>query len=394
MRFPNYSVAIVAYAEVGLKSSPVRARLENMLTRHLKAALKRRGAAFESIVRERGRIYILGGDSDLAAKLASRVFGIEYTAPALKSSSDIEAITGAALELAQAVLAEGDTFAVDARRVGEHPYTSKDLEVRVGAAILDHLGQERRLKVNLTNPAKTLYVEAREKAAYIYSQVYEGLGGLPYGSQGRVVALLTGDTSSALAAWLMMKRGAEVVPLYFDAPSLFGSQCLEEALLLAEVLREYVPDGRLRLTVVPFEEVAEAIRQVAAEGPLSTILLERAMYTAASHVSNLVRAEGLVTGCQPHPIEGYPPALLLGLRESANVPVYCPLIALSEAEISKLVEKIQLPPTPYRSRSPDEMKRGETSEASMEEIRLLESRGEISSKVAKALEGRRVVEVG
>ena len=394
MRLPNYKVAIVAYSEIGLKSRPVRAHLENLLIQHLRAALKRRGIATETITKEGGRIYIRGGESDTVARLASRIFGVEYSAPAFESSIDLDAIIDPALELANEIMVVGDSFAVDARRIGRHPYTSKDLEVKIGAEILGRLGQERGLRVNLKNPDKRIYIEAREKAAYIYSQVYGGVGGFPYGSQGRVVALLTCDLYSAVAAWLMMKRGTEVVPLYLDAPSILGSRCYEVTMSLVEALREYVPHGKLRLTLIPFEEVVKTIRSVVKDELRFRILYERAAYMLASELSKLIRGEGIVTGCCPHPTAGYPLELLLSLRESASVPIFCPIIGLGEVEVSKLIEAVRLPAVScFGGWERRVISSVGVPKVTVEEIKFLESRCGVNGKISEALEDRRTIEV-
>ncbi|MEM3737628.1 MAG: THUMP domain-containing protein [Candidatus Bathyarchaeia archaeon] len=394
MSTKHCNVAIVAYSEIGLKSKPVRAKLEDMLLRHLRAALRKREVPFESIRKERGRIYICSGEPYAAAKAASHIFGVEYSAPACKTTIEMDAIVEAALKLAESTLTIGESFAVDARRVGVHPYTSKDLEVRIGSAVLDHLGRERGLRVDLKNPDKTIYVEAREKSAYIYSQFYEGLGGLPYGSQGKAVALLTCNVYSALAAWLMMKRGVEVIPVYLELQNSPDLRCRDEAIVLAESLREFVPVGRLELLFIPFDGVVDVIHSIAANCATFKVLYARASHAAASGICRLIGGEGIVAGYRPHPERGYHPELFLSLRESADVPIYCPLIALSGEEVSRLIGVLQLPTDLMSSGGVIEgVTCTETLGMNLERIKSLEARLGLRSKVYEAVERRRVVEI-
>ena len=159
------------------------------------------------------------------------------------------------------------------------------------------------------------------------------------------------------------------------------------------MLREYVPHGKLRLTLIPFEDVAKAIHSVVKDELRFRILYERAAYMLASELSKLIRGEGIVTGCCPHPTEGYPLELLLSLRESASVPIFCPLIGLGEVEVSKLIEAVRLPAVSCFGGWERMVIGSGAPKVTVEELKFLESRCGVNGKISEALEDRRTIEV-
>ncbi len=199
---------LLRYGEIGLKGRHVRrAMVDRMVAntaRMLKAA---RGEG--SFKEEEGRLFVETALPE-APDLLARVFGLVSFSPVATVPSEPEGMEARALELAASQRERGDTFAIRARRVGEHPYTSMDVARRLGAAVLAAFPG---LKVDLDRPAWEVHLDIRRERAYLYTDVHEGPGGLPLGSQGRVVALVEAP-EGALAAWLMMKRGCWVVPAF------------------------------------------------------------------------------------------------------------------------------------------------------------------------------------
>jgi thiamine biosynthesis protein ThiI len=200
-------VILARYAEVGLKSSGVRRYFESILLDNMLTALSAHG--LEALVTcEQGRIYITTDRIDESVPVLRRVFGIASVSPAMISGSAMEEMQSTAAEYSRAVLSDGQSFAVKARREGNHPYKSMDVGREVGSAIF-LANEERGVRVDLTRPDVTFYVEVRDRKAYIFSEYLSGPGGLPMGSQGKVAALVETDRD-ALAAWMLMKRGCRV----------------------------------------------------------------------------------------------------------------------------------------------------------------------------------------
>lgn len=201
-------VILARYAEVGLKSPGVRRYFENILIDNILNNL-----AFHEIEAlvdcEQGRIHIFTDKIEEAVPVLTKVFGIASVSPAYTCSSDMKEMCCAVAEFSRDYLREGSTFAVKARREGNHPYTSMDVGREVGSAIFI-ANQDRNVKVNLSQPDVTFYIEIRGKSARVFTEYIYGPGGLPFGSQGKIAASVETE-NDMLAAWFMMKRGCRAV---------------------------------------------------------------------------------------------------------------------------------------------------------------------------------------
>ena len=202
------SILLIRYAEIGLKSAPVRRRFENQLKDNILTMLMEDGV--EALVTKRGaRYYVEATDTEAAVRSVRKVFGVASISVAEVCSSKMEDMCAVAAEYSKGRLSEGQSFAVKARREGSQGYSSMDVGREVGAAIVlanEHLGVE----VDLTTPDVVFYVEVRDNQAYIFQDYIRCHAGLPVGSQGKVVAHVE-DDRGLVSAWLMMKRGCRVM---------------------------------------------------------------------------------------------------------------------------------------------------------------------------------------
>ncbi len=198
-------VLLVRFGELALKSKFVRRQLRDRLVGNIQDLFA--AERVECLTRaDQGRIYVDVEDVPAATSALKRVFGIVSFSPAQAVSSDPEAIAGVVVELAKARLMEGGRFAIRTRRSGTHPYSSQDLAVLLGRRVQDAVPEA---KVDLTNPGVEIHVEVRENRSYVFTEITEGPGGLPMGSQGRALALVESE-AGMVAAWLAMKRGCKV----------------------------------------------------------------------------------------------------------------------------------------------------------------------------------------
>ncbi len=210
LSFACMDLILVRYAEMGLKSQAVRKRFERILVDNMMSNLA--DAGLEALITtEQGRVFVEPQDIDQAIKVLRRVMGVSSVSPVLKCRSDMETMKRVAAEYSKALYHQGQSFAVRARRAGEHCFTSNEVGKEVGSAIWI-ANEEKGPKVDLKHPDVEFFVEVREKNAYIFSEYVPGPGGLPMGSQGRVVALLEKE-KDALAAWLIMKRGCRIIAI-------------------------------------------------------------------------------------------------------------------------------------------------------------------------------------
>jgi thiamine biosynthesis protein ThiI len=206
----RWSVPIILarYSEIGLKSTPVRVRFENRLRDNIISmlALDR----IEALVTKKdARFYVETEHIDEAVSSMKRVFGISSLSIAEVCSSELEVICSAAAEYSLSRLGSGQSFAVKARREGDHDYTSLDVGREAGSAIF-LANESKGVKVNLTDPDVVFYVEVRNNKAFVFGSYIRCHGGLPVGTQGKVIAYV-GNDRDILSAWLMMKRGCKVI---------------------------------------------------------------------------------------------------------------------------------------------------------------------------------------
>lgn len=201
------AIILVRYCEIGLKSTPVRRKFETQLRDNMLTMLA--NDRVEALISYGdARFYLETDNVDGCVFALRKVFGIASISVASMCTSDMEDICRTAAEYSSGKISSNQSFAVRARREGTHPYTSMDVGKEAGSAIFlknEHLG----IKVDLHNPDKVFYIEVRNNKAYVFDEYINCPGGLPMGSQGKVIAHLDGERS-IVSAWAMMRRGCRV----------------------------------------------------------------------------------------------------------------------------------------------------------------------------------------
>jgi len=324
---------------MGIKGAWTRRAYERRLARNIKVALKHHQVPYEKVLRKRGRLYLKTPFAAEAASKLSKVFGISSLSPALETTPKLSDITAKIITLARSVLQRGDSFAVRCRRTGDHPYTSLDVCREVGRQIQTGL-PELDLRVDLENPDAELGVEIREDQAFVYTDLVEGAGGLPLGTQPKVVCLLSGGIDSPVACWLAMKRGCPPVPVYFDNEPFTDESTTNRALKVAEILFEWAIGFSRRVYVVPHGRNLIEIKEKCPER-LTCILCKRMMYRIAERIADREGAEGIVTG---EALGEQASQTLRNLRvlntAAEKYPVHRPLLGFDKNETEKIARKI------------------------------------------------------
>ncbi|MET1124282.1 MAG: tRNA uracil 4-sulfurtransferase ThiI [Archaeoglobaceae archaeon] len=314
--------AVVHYGEIGVKGKN-RDFFERRLMRNIAEIT---GA---KVRRKSGRLeveYFEGLEEWLA-----RIPGVRYFGVGLKVSRDLEEIKRAALE----VLPESfESFRVQTSRSDKSfPLTSPEVNAEVGRYIAEKTGK----KVDLKNPSVTVYVEICEDAAYVYSRRIEGVGGLPVGTAGRVISLISGGIDSPVAAFMAMKRGCEVVAVHFFNETLHSREVRRKITMLADKLAEF--QGNLKLYMVPFESVQlEIIREVPAK--LRMVAYRRSMMRIANYIAEKEGAKAIVTGDSLSQVASQTLDNIATIYAASRLPVLPPLIGLDKEEIIALAKKI------------------------------------------------------
>ena len=205
----NVAILLLRYAEIGLKSTPVRRRFESTLKDNMLNMFMQDGV--EALITNKGaRFYVESTDINAAIRSTKKVFGIASLSVAEECTSKMEDMCATAAEYSKSRLSEGQSFAVKARREGSQGYTSLDMGREIGSAIF-LANEDKGVKVDLTNPEVVFYVEARDNRAFIFQEYIKCHAGLPVGTQGKVLAEIDGSERSLVSAWLMMKRGCRVM---------------------------------------------------------------------------------------------------------------------------------------------------------------------------------------
>ncbi len=202
---------LVRFGEIGIKSPPVRRQMAARLRQNLLDGLLRESVEGD-VQLINARLWMVGPDADALLRVATHTFGVVSASPCITRETTLDAMGEGAAALA--MQHDWNSFAIRARRDGDHTFTSQDMGIEIGKAVWHAAeGAGRTPSVDLSNPDLEVHVDARRHVAYIHTDTVPGPGGLPVGTQGRVAALLS-DPASFVAAWLMMRRGCHVNPIH------------------------------------------------------------------------------------------------------------------------------------------------------------------------------------
>ena len=292
MRDPD--VLVIRYGELALKGGN-RHRYENALSRNLKKALSPLGDV--TVRNSHARIMVYPGARSAAmARRAAEVFGVKSVSPAYNVKPDLDAIYELSKELVRDYLERNaqpgnPTFRVRVRRADKRfPITSVDLERKIADEILP---SEPRLSVSLKNAELELGVEIRGKENFAFLERIPGPGGLPVGTSGKGLCLLSGGIDSPVAAWLGMKRGLTVGFVSFHSFPYLGDNSKRKVLDLARAVARY--QGKAQMFMVPFTEIQENIRDLCPE-KYRVVLYRRMMNRISSAIARRAKYRVLLTG--------------------------------------------------------------------------------------------------
>ena len=209
-----------------------------------------------------------------ATERLSKVPGIVSVSPSIRVNSTMDSICSVAVRVASKVLSPSMSFAIRTSRVGKHAFSSKDVNERVGSAILKKV---RGARVDLSAPERKITIEVRGANAYVFTETKEGVGGLPVGTQGKIVALFSGGLNSLVATYLMIKRGCMALPVFPDPRLGSDNRFRKLAIRAARRLPHFYP--KLELRVFPSSGLLRALTKLAPD--LAYCVYKRAMLRAA-----------------------------------------------------------------------------------------------------------------
>mgnify|MGYP001414791398 CR=1 FL=1 len=347
-------VILVRYGEIILKglNRPV---FEDKLMSNIKKSLY--GLGKISVTRSQARIYIEpeneSYDFDEAVSRLTKVFGIVSVSIVWKIDSDFEEIKKYSLQMINQYINElsrktgrnaarvisadipgSAAFKVEAKRGDKKfPMQSPEICMELGGYLLENIPA---LRVDVNSPDFILYVEVRE-STYIYCDIIPAFGGLPVGTNGKAMLLLSGGIDSPVAGWMMAKRGMEIEAVHFYSYPYTSERAKEKVISLARILAQYC--NRIKLHIVPFTDIQLEINDKCPQEHL-TIIMRRAMMMISERIAEKSRAQALITGESLGQVASQTMQSLAVTNAVVEMPVFRPLIGMDKNEVIEIARKI------------------------------------------------------
>lgn len=339
----QYHAFVIKYAEIGVKGKN-RYIFEDALVKQLKRVLAKCDGNF-NISKVAGRIYIEaeGFDFDETVSQLQTVFGVTGICPAVSIARDgenhlpdVDGVAKAVLDFIDGVYPnKNKTFKVKCRRVDKsYPVDSMEMAAELGGRILDAFPE---MKVDVHDPEIIINVELREKLN-IFSEIIPGPGGMPIGTAGKAMLLLSGGIDSPVAGYMVAKRGVEIEAVYFNAPPYTSEKAKQKVIDLAGVIAKYT--GKVKLHVINFTDIQMYIYEKCPHDEL-TIIMRRYMMRIADILAQKSGSMGLITGESIGQVASQTMQSLMCTGEVVtDIPVYRPLIAFDKQDIVDISYKI------------------------------------------------------
>ena len=335
----EYRAFLIKYAEIGVKGKN-RYLFEDALVGQIANALKKIEGDYK-VYKQPGRVFVEAGkgsiDYEGALDALKRVMGVLHICPIyIVDSTDLDkAYEEVVNYIGECYPTESFTFKVMAKRSNKKmPKTSPEISADIGGLILEKYGD--RLSVDVKNPDKFITIELRDKA-YIYSETIKGEGGLPIGTAGKAMCLLSGGIDSPVAAYMMARRGVKVEAVYFHAPPYTSERAKQKVVDLARLTARYV--GSIKLYVVNFTDIQLAIYEKCPHDEL-TIIMRRYMMKIAEDLALKDECFGLVTGESIGQVASQTMQSLLSTNAVCSLPVYRPVICFDKQDIINISQRI------------------------------------------------------
>lgn len=332
-----YKAFLIKYAEIGVKGKN-RYLFEDALANQIKYALKKCDGEFQ-VRKTQGRIYVdamTDFDFEDTVEHLQRVFGISAICPVVYVEDEgFEKLCQDVIAFLDSVYPDKNkTFKVNARRARKnYPKDSMTINMDLGEAILNAFPE---MHVDVHKPEIMLNVEIREKI-YIYSETIPGPGGMPVGTGGKAMLLLSGGIDSPVAGYMIAKRGVKIDAVYFNAPPYTSERAKQKVIDLAKIVSRYT--GPIYLHIINFTDIQLYIYEKCPHEEL-TIIMRRYMMKIAEKIAQETECLGLITGESIGQVASQTMQSLAATNEVCELPVYRPLIAFDKLDIIDISEKI------------------------------------------------------
>lgn len=389
------NILIVRCGEVALKGMN-KPYFERMLVERIKKRLKSSDLGTAEVKRHEGLIYVTF-DKELEHKTVaaeiSKVFGVASISPAVEAESDLESIGEEAVSFVKSLIEEKGikTFKVEAKRADKNfPVKSPEIGRLIGAAILKGC---KVLKVDVHEPDARIFVDVRHDKSYIYTDKIAGFGGLPLGTNGKGLILLSGGIDSPVAAWMMAKRGMMLEAVHFHSYPYTSPRAQEKVEELAGIVASYC--GNFRMHVINVLPIQEAIVQNCPE-PETTIHVRRFMMMIAERIAKSCGAMMLITGENLGQVASQTAEALTVTDRCVDMPVMRPLIALDKVDIMEKAKEIgtfEKSIEPYEDCCTVFLPKHPSTKPSIEKIETSASKLNVERLIEDAINSEEIVEI-
>ncbi len=334
-----YQAFLIKYGEIGIKGKN-RSLFEDALMTQIRRALKPVEGNF-TVLKESGRIYVQAEgpfDYEEALETLQRVFGITWICPVVQMQDEgFEKLKAGVIEYMGKIYPNQGpkTFKVEAKRAKKsYPVDSMEMNRRLGEALLEAFSY---LQVDVHQPQILLHVEVRDRFVNLYAEKIPGPGGMPVGTAGKAMLLLSGGIDSPVAGYMVSKRGVELEATYFHAPPYTSERAKQKVVDLAALVARY--SGPIRLHVINFTDIQMYIYEKCPHDEL-TIIMRRYMMRIAEHLAKETGCLGLITGESIGQVASQTMMSLDCTNAVCDLPVYRPLVAFDKQDIIHISEKI------------------------------------------------------
>ncbi|WP_057490337.1 tRNA uracil 4-sulfurtransferase ThiI [Streptococcus orisasini] len=386
----QYSEIMVRYGELSTKGKN-RMRFINRLKRNIKHVLSVYPAVRVAADRDRGHIYLNGTDYHDVAESLKQIFGIQAFSPVYKVEKDVTVLEKAVQEVMTGIYRDGMTFKISSKRSDHHfELDSRELNQVLGSAVFEALPQ---IEAQMKNPDITLKVEIREEAAYLSHENIKGAGGLPVGTSGKGMLMLSGGIDSPVAGYLALKRGVNIEAVHFASPPYTSPGALKKAQDLTRKLTKF--GGNIQFIEVPFTEIQEEIKEKAPEAYLMT-LTRRFMMRITDWIREQRGGLVIINGESLGQVASQTLESMQAINAVTNTPVIRPVVTMDKLEIIDIAEKIDtfnISVQPFEDCctifAPDRPK----TNPKIKNVEQYETRLDIDGLVARAVAGIKITEI-
>jgi tRNA uracil 4-sulfurtransferase len=330
----EYERILIRYGEISTKG-----RNRNKFVEKLRKSVRIALAPFPNVKVEanRDRMYVLlnGENCEGIIGKLKNIFGIQSFSPAIKIDRDVEVLKQSSLELVGSLYKEGQTFKITPKRSDKTFELDTDgINHTIGGHLLQNISG---IKVNVKNPDINLRIEVRKEAIYLSCETIQGAGGLPIGSSGKAMLMLSGGIDSPVAGYMAMKRGLEIEAVHFFSPPFTSERSKEKVIDLSKKLAEIY--GSMTLHIVPFTDIQQTIREQIPEN-YSMTSTRRMMLRITDEIRKMHEGLAIITGESLGQVASQTLESMYAINEVTNTPLLRPLITMDKTDIIKIAQEI------------------------------------------------------